>query len=403
VTRCFSSSDDDSLCNSIDDTDSLLFPRFNPSDYILHTPPQYLNGVIPNLKKHQRIVSFGDVHGDFMALVSFLVTAKVMQAPDSLEEALKNPKWIGGDTICVSCGDIMDRGPNELACLRLLSNISLQSAAAGGALIVLYGNHEVLNSAGMFHYVDPNGNVEMERSIGCALDSQLGHNRWRLQFGGNEPSRWAAFEPGGLLSDGCLSKMNVAVVLGRNVFVHAGLTKEHLEEFGGVLGMNKLARDWIIRVHHKENNNDGDYKGAKEIIAAAESRSQAANKAMPNCIGGGIGSPSPVWMRDYSQPHDGPPRNAMAQEMIDAALEELGNDVQRMVVGHTPQSYINSALKGKAWRIDVGASKGVMSGTPEVLEIIHGGDDENDEVYVLTREGERIPGKYRHVMDDALI
>ncbi len=71
-----------------------------------------------------------------------------------------------------------------------------------------------------------------------------------------------------------------------------------------------------------------------------------------------------------------------------------------MVMGHTPQNKINSALDGKAWRIDVGASKGVMGGTPEVLEIIHeGGENDEDIVNILTENGERISGKDRSVVD----
>ena len=73
-------------------------------------------------------------------------------------------------------------------------------------------------------------------------------------------------------------------------------------------------------------------------------------------------------------------------------LQELG--AHRMVMGHTPQFHINAALNGKAWRLDVGASKGVMGGTPEVLEIIHG--LEVDEVHVLTRDG-KLPASERQI------
>ena len=86
------------------------------------------------------------------------------------------------------------------------------------------------------------------------------------------------------------------------------------------------------------------------------------------------------------------------------ALKESGADVQRMVMGHTPQMKINSALDGKAWRIDVGASKGVMGGTPEALEIIHmGGKDDEDIVNILTVDGKRISGNERMVTDRTIV
>ena len=76
-------------------------------------------------------------------------------------------------------------------------------------------------------------------------------------------------------------------------------------------------------------------------------------------------------------------------------------------MGHTPQRQINLALGGRAWRIDVGASKGVMGGSLEVLEIIHmggggggGGEKNNEEedvIHVLTASGDRVSGKERSV------
>lgn len=65
---------------------------------------------------------------------------------------------------------------------------------------------------------------------------------------------------------------------------------------------------------------------------------------------------------------------------------------ERMVVGHTPQSRINTALSGRVWRVDVGASKGVMNGIPEVLEIVKDGTEEI--VSVLTQSG-KVPASER--------
>jgi hypothetical protein len=228
----------------------------------------------PNLPKNTRIVAFGDVHGDITALRSFLITAKLLDPNSTNEE----PMWIGGSTLCVQTGDVLDRGDDELACYRLLATLSRQAKLAGGAILLLYGNHESLNAAGLFQYANPGGNVEFEKTIGSRIDYNFGSNRWRLQFAGNEPSRWAAFEPGGLLAENMMGNMLVACVLGRTVFVHAGLTASHLtekvkvdgrkgmrseileeekdgveKESGGISRLNEQAREWILKgnaLHH---------------------------------------------------------------------------------------------------------------------------------------------------------
>mmetsp|Transcript_35164 Transcript_35164/g.83991 ORF Transcript_35164/g.83991 Transcript_35164/m.83991 type:complete len:504 (+) Transcript_35164:115-1626(+) len=365
-----------------------------------------------NLKKGQRVVAFGDVHGDIKALRSFLETAGILDPESTNEE----PIWSGGNTICVQTGDVLDRGDDELLCYRLLATLSRQAEKAGGSLILLYGNHESLNAAGLFQYANPGGNKEFEDTIGKRIDYNYGSNRWRLQFAGNEPCRWASFEPGGLLADNMLQNMFVACVVGRTVFVHAGLTVSHLSGgnsvnedtgekiYSGISRMNSEAREWILTAHHGDNNNWGDFESVEQVIAAAQNRAKVASKTMPDCLGGGIGASSPVWMRDYSQPNDQEPKNPMAKKMIAGALKESGRDVQRMVMGHTPQHQINSALEGMAWRIDVGASQGVMGGTPEVLEIIHkGADDDSDIINILTVDEKRVEGGERAVFDRSVV
>jgi len=374
---------------------SSIYPSFDPSNYTLPSSPD----ILQDLPQGQRIVSFGDVHGDIFQLQNFLKVAKVM-CPNS---TIQKPKWIGGDTILVQCGDILDRGDEELQCLRLMTELARQAPQDQGRVIMLHGNHEALNAVGLFQYANKGGNLEFEQDLGKLIDQDWQSEKWRLQFAGNQPSRWAAFEPGGILSDSLLTKMKVSCIVGNNVFVHAGLTKAHLEEYNGSLEeMNKQASDWFQTKQHGDNNNLGLYKNIEEVVYAAESRAKAHSKSMPSCLGGGIGSPSPVWMRDYSQPNDREPSNVKnAQFMINEVLAYL--NCERMVMGHTPQMRINCALQEKAWRVDVGASKGVMNGKPEVLEIIHSGSsDKEDEIYILTMNGERINGKERMIVDNIL-
>jgi hypothetical protein len=359
--------------------DFVTFPT-----YALKDPPPDIVHLTPG----RRVVCIGDVHGDYNALTEFLTLAGVLDTQDM--------SWIGGDTICIQLGDVLDRGHQELACLELLARLSRQAPADGGAIQLLFGNHEALNAVGLFQYTL--GDEEFEENIGKPLDLLTQSSDWRMQFAGNSPVRWAALEPGGLLSETLCRNFKVAIVVGRTLCVHAGLTVDHLHEYGGIQGMNQQARDWITTQQHFQNNNNGNYATNEEIRQHAQARANAASATMPECLGGGIGSHSPVWMRDYSQPNDSPPRNPKAQNMMNAVLQELQCD--RMVIGHTPQFKINAALQNKAWRIDVGASQGVMGGTPEVLEIIHGHVE--DEVNILTKKG-KVPAAERQTVDSSIL
>lgn len=132
----------------------------------------------------------------------------------------------------------------------------------------------------------------------------------------------------------------------------------------------------------------------EDLVHNVQQRVQAVNAQMPYILGGGPrADASPVWMREYSSPHDQPPTSPNAQRMIDGALFYLRAD--RMVMGHTVQQQINGALNGKAWRVDVGASRGVMGGRPEVLEVqLQNGQEV---VSVISRGGKRIPAQERLV------
>lgn len=393
--------------NNHDNDDDKLFKRIpyideNIADPASYAIPTFQKGddMLIDLPKGTRIVSFGDVHGDILALYKFLQASKLLHP----KSTITHPIWNGGNAILVQCGDILDRGAEELFCLRYLTSLARQAPEQGGKVILLHGNHEALNANGLFQYADPRGNQEIEVVLGKTLDKMKsdGSERWRLQYAGNVPSRWAAFEPNGWLAKPLYSNMSVAAVVGKTIFVHAGLTKDHLMKYGGIEKMNQDARNWFLTEYPEELRNDDGYKfqTVQEVIDNANLRARTASKTMPECLGGGIGAASPVWMRDYSSPSDSVPRSPKAQQMIDECLAEIGNGVERMVMGHTPQNQINAALKGKAWRIDVGASRGVMNGTPEVLEIIHqGGENGEDIISILTVEGDRIPASERQMVE----
>lgn len=68
--------------------------------------------------------------------------------------------------------------------------------------------------------------------------------------------------------------------------------------------------------HHNNNNNDGSYEAMDDVLREANERAKLSASSMPECLGGGIGAESPVWMRDYSSPNDVEPTSPQAEQMM---------------------------------------------------------------------------------------
>jgi hypothetical protein len=276
----------------------------------------------------QRIVAFGDVHGDLEATRSALRLAGAIDEQD---------RWIGGELIVVQTGDQLDRGDQERAILDLFERLRIESRASGGAFHALLGNHELMNARGDFRYVTDAGFVDFvnaaahepgdsltvwDRSTGTFRAATL------AEFGPRERARMAAFMPGGPYAR-LLARRQVILQIGDNVFVHGGVLPNHVAY--GIDEINHAAQAWL--------------RGDAELPPVLS------------------GSESPQWTRLYSSDPD-----SVACGVLDMALTAL--DAERIVMGHTRQEAgIASACGGQAWRIDVGLAA-YYGGPVEVLEIV---------------------------------
>ncbi len=92
----------------------------------------------------ERIVSMGDVHGDFISLSTML--QKTGLVDDSLH-------WAGGRSVFVQLGDFTDRGARVRETMDLLMKLQEEAPRQGGQVIVLMGNHEMMNIVGDYRYV----------------------------------------------------------------------------------------------------------------------------------------------------------------------------------------------------------------------------------------------------------
>ncbi|HZD32711.1 MAG TPA: metallophosphoesterase, partial [Candidatus Angelobacter sp.] len=106
----------------------------------------HLNSAASTNNSPARLVAVGDVHGDFDDFCLILRRAGLVNNEN---------RWSGGNATLVQTGDLLDRGAKGREAMDLLMGLEEQAAKAGGQVILLLGNHEVMNILGDLRYVPP--------------------------------------------------------------------------------------------------------------------------------------------------------------------------------------------------------------------------------------------------------
>lgn len=153
-------------------------------------------------------MAIGDLHGDLDVTRRALRLAGAIGAEDH---------WNAGTLTVVQTGDVIDRGDSDREVLDLLERLRGEASRAGGALIALSGNHEIMNVAGDFRYVSAKS---------------------AAAFG----DRAQAFAPGGPYAQ-LLAAWPVIAKVGDSVFVHGGLLPEHVQY--GIDAINRQTAAWM--------------------------------------------------------------------------------------------------------------------------------------------------------------
>ncbi len=262
----------------------------------------------------ERLIAVGDLHGD---LESTRATLRLAGAIDDKD------RWAGGSLVLVQTGDQIDRGDDDRAIVDMFDRLRDEAKAAGGRVIALVGNHEVMNVQLNFDYVTPGGLADFAKVPGLDLKSP---QILRLPEGAR--ARAASFAPGGPYARKLAARDTVALV-GDTLFVHGGVLPKHVRY--GLVRINREVSAWM--------------------------RGDAAEPS-PSLVG----ESGPVWERRYSA-STGEDDCKVLGEVLDSVK------AKRMVVGHTVQrGGISSACGDRVWRIDVGISRH-YGGSPEALEI----------------------------------
>ena len=187
-----------------------------------------------------RIVVVGEVSGAANAVTGLLRQLQVVD---------EGGHWSGGNAVLVQTGDLVDRGEHVRDALDLFIRLQEEAAAAGGRVVVLMGNHELLNILGEFqgvdyaayqHFAGPDAELQQQRAWEAVAD-------WRrrraeatdAELSVDEAARaeWLAAHPPGwveyamsMRSEGTygrwLRTLPAAFELDGQLFVHAGFSPE---------------------------------------------------------------------------------------------------------------------------------------------------------------------------------
>lgn len=296
--------------------------RFN-NDFLPNMPPS-------KLKEYNRIIVIGDIHGDFDKLIKCLIIANVIN---------NKHEWIGEEgTYIVQVGDqidscrptnnycnVEDKTDNsdkaeDILILEFLTNLHRQAEKKKSGVYSLIGNHELMNVEGDMTYV----------SYKNLIDTKLGNIKNDDIF----QARKNAFKPGSKYANFLACTRPMSIVIGDNLFVHAGIIPEIAKKYN-IEDMNKLLQLYLLGFLKNKNLE-------KEELDIIETIFNSPNE-------------SPLWNRVFGS------SNNIDSETCDKYLNPLKEfyQVGKIYVGHTPQikNGITSTCNEKIWLTDVGLSK----------------------------------------------
>ncbi|MEO6097309.1 MAG: metallophosphoesterase [Fibrobacteria bacterium] len=285
-----------------------------------------------------RILAIGDLHGNHAGFKRILRESGILDA---------RGHWCAWDTHLVQLGDILGRGGEPGKIFKLLKRLETEATAFGSRVHVLLGNHEAMSMSGLIVY----NTLEEFRDLSDQdLLGQGGQGAQRTPSSESEsgndaerPSSWdgadagdgeaaaskpaspeskygkrldmlgarefrASLSPGGKVGSWLLGH-DSAVSINGQLFVHAGLNREH-----GFMPLEEL-NDRV----RNELSDGGTRRAGQDVMLRRD---------------------GPQWNRDFTL-RASDDRGSELREVLDY------HGCERMVVGHTPTSVIDRSQPGR--------------------------------------------------------
>jgi hypothetical protein len=359
------------------------------------------------------VVAIGDVHGDFDDFAALLQHIGLIDAEHH---------WTGNKTTLVQVGDLLDRGPKPRDVLDLLMALEKEASKAGGRVVSLLGNHEMMNIMGDLRYVTAGNYASFadSKSDERQKSAYQQYVKWRDSHGPllaelPQPmelteAEWMARHPLGFIEqreaygpDGIYGKWlrehSPLAKIGSVVFLHGGIhpSLAHLK----LDTINGHVRDEIKAFDSGKKYLQDEkvilpFFTLGEITAVVQAEITAERKSrvpqdeqkqarLVQFLGYGdwlsVRPDGPLWFRGYDQWSD-----AEGAAQMDKILEAYG--VAHIAVGHTVQKggRIRPRFDNKVFLIDTGMlSSYYPGGRASALEIC--GDTKFSAAYVDQQVG----------------
>ncbi|MDA2937829.1 metallophosphoesterase [Acidobacteria bacterium AH-259-A15] len=189
------------------------------------------------LAAQPRVVAVGDIHGIMYKLVTILQRAGLIDA---------RHRWVGGNATLVQTGDFLDRGTQVREVMDLLMELQKQAPKSGGRVVVLLGNHEVMNIMGDLQYVTPEiyasfGDNKSEKRLKEAYKQYIKFHQqrdqalnWKVVSKPDGEEQWMETHPSGFLEHReafgpkgkygrWLRSLSAVIKIGDAIFLHGGI------------------------------------------------------------------------------------------------------------------------------------------------------------------------------------
>jgi Calcineurin-like phosphoesterase len=347
--------------------------------------------------QREAVVAIGDVHGDFDDFVIILQRVGLINAQHH---------WTGGQTTFVQVGDLLDRGPKPREVMDLLISLEKEAPKAGGRVVSLLGNHEMMNIMGDLRYVTvenyaayaDSNSAERQKSAyqeyvkwrsshahllaELPQPMELTETEWMARHPLGFIEQREAFGPNGYYGK-WLREHSAVARIGEEIFLHGGIHPNlaHLK----LDTINSHIRD-EIKAFDSAKQDLLDQKvilpffTLQEISAAVQAELTAERKSLVpsdqqrqarlvGFLGYGewlsVRVDGPLWFRGYDQWSE---EEGAAQ--IGKVLESY--NAKRIVVGHTVQKggRMRPRFGNRVFLIDTGMlSSYYPGGRPSALEI----------------------------------